>query len=78
MSNGGLTLNGNEFSGLLQFTGTFTSITVTTTNTENWHGFSVGVDGIANNVVPEPSTYALFSAGLVGLAALSRRRRRNV
>ena len=77
VSNGGLTLNGNEFSGLLQFTGTFTSITVTTQNSENWHGFSVGVDGIANNVVPEPSTYALLSTGLIGIGVLSRRRRRN-
>lgn len=67
----GNTLTGSEFSGTIQFLGTFTSISFTTDPTENWHGFTVGADG----VVPEPATMSLLAIGLVAMAAAGRRRR---
>lgn len=70
----GNTLLGTEFSGTLQFIGTFSSISFTTDPTENWHGFTVGADGAAD-VVPEPATMTLLATGLAGMAAARRRRR---
>ncbi len=72
----GTALTGNEFSGVVQFAGTYSSLSFTTT-AENWHGITVGINGLAppTNVVPEPSTYALMAAGLAGLTMVARRRR---
>ncbi|MBK7931463.1 MAG: PEP-CTERM sorting domain-containing protein [Bryobacterales bacterium] len=42
--------------------------------TANWSGFAVTED-VAAAETPEPSTCALFAAGLVGLIAAARRRR---
>ena len=62
---------GGEVHGVLQFKGTFTSLSFTDTS-ENWHGFTVGVGG----VVPEPATWAMMimGFGLAGGALRSRRR----
>lgn len=63
-------LVGEEYSGIIQFSGAFDSITFTTDKYEYWHGFNFGVK---NAAVPEPSILALFGFGLVGLG-LHRRR----
>ncbi|QKS02076.1 PEP-CTERM sorting domain-containing protein [Sphingomonas sp. CL5.1] len=67
----GFTGNG-ELHGIVQFTGTFTSISFTDT-TENWHGLTVGIAGIAGSV-PEPATWAMMIAGF-GLVGATMRRR---
>ena len=68
----GNNLFGNEGNGVIQFTGTFTSISWTNPNYENWFGFTVGTPVAA---VPEPETYALMLGGLGVIAMIARRRR---
>ena len=66
-------LQGFEGHGLIQFIGTFTSISFNVPFPENWHGFQIGVPGA---IVPEPGTLVLLGLGLAGLT-LARRRRRS-
>lgn len=69
-------LNGSgEPHGVIQFQGTFTSITWTSLTNEYWNGFTIGVTGLAP-AVPEPSSVVMVGIGAVGLAGAALRRRR--
>jgi hypothetical protein len=68
-------LLGTEFSGTVQFVGTFSSISFTTNPGENWHAFTVGAAAPAS-VTPEPATMAMMATGLVAMAGAGIRRRK--
>lgn len=73
-------LGTGEPHGTIRFTGAFDSVTWRSLSNEYWNGFTVGVQGTAAEVfpeptgVPEPLTLTLFSAGLAGAAWMRRRR----
>ena len=74
----GQTVTGNEGNGVIQFDGTFDTISFTTPNFENFYAFTVGEDATLTPSVPEPATLSLFGLGLaaipIGRKLLTRRR----
>lgn len=66
----GNALVGHEGNGTIQFTGTYSAISWTVPDGENYHMFTIGAP------VPEPETYAMLLAGLGLMGALARRRNR--
>jgi PEP-CTERM motif len=72
----GSVVHGTEGNGLVQFIGSFDTITFTTPNFENYYAFTVGYDanltpGIPSTV-PEPATLSLFGLGLAALPLVKR------
>lgn len=72
----GNTFTGNEYNGILQLSGNYQSLTITTAPDENWHGFNIGSAALVS-AVPEPETYALFLAGLGLVGAMARKRKQS-
>jgi hypothetical protein len=73
----GSVVHGAEGNGLVQFTGSFDTITFTTPNFENYYAFTVGYDatltgGGTPGPVPEPATLSLFGLGLAAIPLVRR------
>jgi hypothetical protein len=74
----GSVVRGTEGNGLVQFLGSFDSITFTTPNFENYYAFTVGYDatltgpGPTPGPVPEPATLSLFGLGIAALPLVRR------
>lgn len=75
-------LGTGEPHGTLRFTGAFDTVTWRSLSDESWNGFTVGVEGTAEeilpsdgNPVPEPSTILLLGSGLAGLVFYRRKRK---
>jgi hypothetical protein len=73
ITSSGNTVYGFEGNGVIQFNGSFTSLSFTTPLAEDWYGFAVGTAG-----VPEPATWAMMMGGLFGVGAALRRRKQMV
>ena len=70
----GNTLNGTEGDGVVEFIGTFSTLSWTTTGGEFWNGFTIGVAGAATSSAPEPAAWTALPFALLALALLRRRR----
>lgn len=69
----GNVVEGREGNGVVQFNGSFSSISWTNTP-ESFYGFTVGTAGDITPAIPEPATLALLGAGLLAMALVKRRR----
>ena len=69
-------LQGYELHGVIQFTGSISSITWAVSPGEYWHGFTIGVAENQTQPVPEPATLLLVGGGLAGLIFARRRFKR--
>ncbi len=72
----GNTFTGLEYNGVLQLSGNYQSLTITTAADENWHGFNVGSAALVT-AVPEPETFALLLAGLGLVGTIARKRKQS-
>lgn len=73
-------IGSGEPHGVIQFQGTFTSVTWNSLSNEFWNGFTIGVTGVAppppSGVAPEPASALLLAPALPVIVALRRRRRK--
>ena len=67
----GNVVSGNEANGVVQFAGTYSSISWTNPNAEDWYAFNVG------SAVPEASSWAMLIVGF-GMVGVAARRRKAV
>ena len=70
------TILGNEGHGLIRLNGTFTGLDWDLPTAEFWHGFQIGIASDQPTAVPEPATLAILGLGLVGIRAMTVRKRR--
>jgi len=75
ITSSGDTVYGLEGNGVIQFTGTYSSISWSNPVFENWYGFTVGNDLSA---VPEPATWAMMLIGFGAVGFAMRRPLRKV
>ncbi|MCA9049878.1 MAG: PEP-CTERM sorting domain-containing protein [Planctomycetaceae bacterium] len=74
-------VGGTEPHGVIQFRGAFDTLEWDSASNEFWNGFTVGVQGTADEVfppsngVPEPGSLLLAGLGLAGLIGVGRRKR---
>ena len=69
-------LGTGEPHGVIQFLGTFSSVSWRSLSNEYWNGFTVGVQGTSSEVygeVPVPGSVLLLGAGLAALAGVRRK-----
>jgi hypothetical protein len=71
-------LGTGEPHGTIRFKGAFDTLTWRSLSNEYWNGFTVGVQGTAEEVfpptgVPEPTSMLLLGLGLIGLAGTKRK-----
>lgn len=69
-------VSGMEGNGTVQFLGTYSTISWTNPQYEDWYGFDVGIAGVSSGPpsVPEPGSLALLVFGLSALAFARRKR----
>jgi hypothetical protein len=65
-------VEGSEGNGIIQFNGTFSSITFTTPQFEDFYAFTIGEDAtltsqLPGGTTPEPATFTLLGLGLAAL-----------
>jgi hypothetical protein len=71
-------LGTGEPHGTIKFTGAFDTVSWRSLSSENWNGFTVGVEGTAAEVlptsVPEPSNLISLGMGIVGFCTVAKKR----
>lgn len=69
-------LGTGEPHGTIQFTGAFDEVSWRSMSSENWNGFTVGIEGSAEEVfnASEPGALALFGFGVLALVARRQRK----